>query len=132
MIDYQNDVQEFIEKFQNNPKVIFFKSLPTFKDTLKECVSKKVVDKNYNCDVSKEYLLKKNFEVNLMLRNLISKNKGKYYLFNLNNLICPNKNCNFFYKNGQSWIVDKFHANPVTMSDFKIIDYFKNYMDKIK
>jgi len=132
MIDYQKDVQEFIEKFQNNPKVIFFKSLPTFKDTLKECVSKTVVDKNYNCDVSKEYLLEKNFEVNLMLRNLISKNKGKYYLFNLNNLICPNKNCNFFYKNGQSWITDKFHANPITMSDFEVRNYFKNYINKIK
>ena len=67
-----------------------------------------------------------------MFKNLISTYKDKYSLFSLNKLICPNENCNFFFKKGQSWVTDTFHANPETISDPKIKKYFKNFINNIK
>jgi len=131
LIDYQKDVHEFLERFQNDPKVIFFRGTPTFKDTLEECVAKTVVDNNYDCNLPKVDLLKQNYE-GFVLKNLISTHRDKYHSFSLNDLICPNENCNFFFKSGQSWIVDNFHANPITISDSKIRNYFKNYINNIK
>ena len=132
LVDYQRDVHKFLERFQNNPKVIFFRSMPTFKDTLQECVAKIVVDKNYDCKLPKDNLLEQNFYEALMFKNLISTYKDKYSLFSLNKLICPNENCNFFFKKGQSWVTDTFHANPETISDPKIKKYFKNFINNIK
>lgn len=93
--------------------------------------AKTVLDINYDCNIPKVDLLEQNYE-GFVLKNLISTHKGKYHLFSLNNLICPNENCNFFFKSGQSWIVDNFHANPITISDSKIRNYFKNYINNIK
>jgi peptidoglycan/LPS O-acetylase OafA/YrhL len=130
LIDYEKDINDFIKKFENNPKIIFFENMPQFKDTPAQCFSKIIINKNYNCNILKENALI-NHEANLIIKNLITTNNKKFYFFSLNHLICPNKICNFFFKNGISWLNDPVHANPRVLLDLEIRNYFKNEIDKL-
>ena len=97
----------------------------------KDCTTKKnirlsIFSKNLNetnCDYSYIQFKKKNSDVINLLNQL--GNLDNIYIVNINDFVCENEICNFFYK-GYPIIYDKIHFNKKFIDDNKI-DILKRF-----
>ena len=129
--DLENDISKILNRFENNPNFFFIENMPIFKDDIYQCVKKLSVNKNYNCNLSKEEFLKINYPSNKVLNNLVSKHQDSVKTLTFNDLICSDETCNFFFKEGQSWIVDTMHANPITFSSDELRSIFNKKIENL-
>ena len=76
-------------------------------------------------------ILKINYPSNKLLNNLFSKHQDSVKTLTFNDLICSDETCNFFFKEGQSWIVDTMHANPITFSSDELRSIFNKKIENL-
>ena len=119
-----NNYLYLIKNLPSNVHLSFLLDTPTPPLTYKDCLNEKFIkfeiltksNKILNCDYSYTQFKKKNYEVKNLLMKISEINKVN--LISINDLICKNETCSFFYKN-YPIIYDRFHFNKKYMEENK-------------
>ena len=121
----------FINSLPKNVKIFILHDTPVPNMNYKDCSTKNnirlsIFSKNFdetNCDYSYFQFKKKNSGVTNLLDQL--GNLNNIYIVNINDLVCKNEICKFFYK-GYPIIYDRIHFNKKFIDDNKM-DILKRF-----
>ena len=121
------NILKLINKFENNPKIIFIKNTPRYKYTFEECYIK--LYRNLIKDCNSSLWGNSDLEKSNHLLEKLKNTKKNIYIFDFNETVCRNEMCDFFFSKGQSFVIDGLHVNPIT--SISLQKFFKIFIDKI-
>ena len=128
----ENNLSNLISTMSRNNEILIFEPVPKPKLTLSECMIQiEMYGENYDyCDYSYDNYKNIFLEPKKILKNL-SLNFPNVNVFRINDLICSNNKCSFFYnlKNKQAFISDTSHITIQTNSLIK--DRFIKFLNQI-
>lgn len=128
----EDNLSNLISKMNRNSEILIFEPVPKPTLTLSECmVQIEIYGENSDyCDYSYNNYKNKFLKPKTILNNL-SLNFKNVNIFRINDLICSNNKCSFFYnsKNRQAFISDMSHITIQTNS--LIRDRFVKFLNQI-
>lgn len=128
----ENNLSNLISTMSRNNEILIFEPVPKPKLTLSECMIQiEMYGENYDyCDYSYDNYKNIFLQPKKILKNL-SLNFPNVNVFRINDLICSNNKCSFFYnlKNKQAFISDTSHITIQTNSLIK--DRFVKFLNQI-